>query len=70
MHKPDFLDRFDRLVAFDAETTGKRTPAQARSLADLHCLGKLWNCRPPLIDRAWMHFEKPCHLNISRTELT
>ena len=25
MHK-DFLDRFDRLVAFDAETTGKRTP--------------------------------------------
>jgi DNA polymerase-3 subunit epsilon len=25
MHKPDFLDRFDRLVAFDAETTGKRT---------------------------------------------
>ena len=26
MHKPDFLDRFDRLVAFDAETTGKRTP--------------------------------------------
>ena len=26
MYKPDFLDRFDRLVAFDAETTGKRTP--------------------------------------------
>jgi DNA polymerase-3 subunit epsilon len=26
MHKPDFLDRFDRLVAFDAETTGKQTP--------------------------------------------
>jgi hypothetical protein len=26
MHKPDFLNRFDRLVAFDAETTGKRTP--------------------------------------------
>jgi DNA polymerase-3 subunit epsilon len=26
MHKPDFLDGFDRLVAFDAETTGKRTP--------------------------------------------
>jgi DNA polymerase III subunit epsilon len=26
MHNPDFLDRFDRLVAFDAETTGKRTP--------------------------------------------
>jgi DNA polymerase-3 subunit epsilon len=26
MHKPDFLDRFDRMVAFDAETTGKRTP--------------------------------------------
>ena len=23
---PDFLDGFDRLVAFDAETTGKRTP--------------------------------------------
>jgi len=26
LHEPDFLDRFDRLVAFDAETTGKRTP--------------------------------------------
>ena len=26
MYKPDFLDRFYRLVAFDAETTGKRTP--------------------------------------------
>jgi DNA polymerase-3 subunit epsilon len=26
MHEADFLDRFDRLVAFDAETTGKRTP--------------------------------------------
>ena len=26
MYKPDFLDRFERLVAFDAETTGKRTP--------------------------------------------
>ena len=26
MFEPDFLDRFDRLVAFDAETTGKRTP--------------------------------------------
>jgi DNA polymerase-3 subunit epsilon len=26
MHAPDFLDRFTRLVAFDAETTGKRTP--------------------------------------------
>jgi DNA polymerase-3 subunit epsilon len=26
MYNPDFLDRFDRLVAFDAETTGKRTP--------------------------------------------
>jgi len=26
MYRPDFLDRFDRLVAFDAETTGKRTP--------------------------------------------
>jgi hypothetical protein len=23
---PNFLDGFDRLVAFDAETTGKRTP--------------------------------------------
>ena len=29
MHKLDFLDRFDRLVAFDAETTGKRTPDAA-----------------------------------------
>jgi DNA polymerase-3 subunit epsilon len=27
MFKPDFLDRFDRLVAFDAETTGKRAPS-------------------------------------------
>lgn len=26
MHEPGFLDRFDRLVAFDAETTGKRAP--------------------------------------------
>jgi DNA polymerase-3 subunit epsilon len=26
MFAPDFLDAFDRLVAFDAETTGKRTP--------------------------------------------
>ena len=26
MYMPNFLDRFDRLVAFDAETTGKRTP--------------------------------------------
>ncbi|MFD2182537.1 exonuclease domain-containing protein [Rhodoplanes azumiensis] len=26
MHAPGFLDGFDRLVAFDAETTGKRTP--------------------------------------------
>lgn len=26
MHAPGFLDRFDRLVAFDAETTGKRAP--------------------------------------------
>jgi DNA polymerase III subunit epsilon len=26
MFTPDFLDGFDRLVAFDAETTGKRTP--------------------------------------------
>ena len=25
-YAPDFLDRHDRLVAFDAETTGKRTP--------------------------------------------
>ena len=29
MFKPDFLDAFDRLVAFDAETTGKRTPDAA-----------------------------------------
>jgi DNA polymerase III subunit epsilon len=27
MFKPDFLDRFDRLVAFDAETTGKHAPS-------------------------------------------
>jgi DNA polymerase III subunit epsilon len=26
MFKPDFLDNFDRLVAFDAETTGKHAP--------------------------------------------
>jgi len=26
VYKPDFLDRFYWLVAFDAETTGKRTP--------------------------------------------
>jgi DNA polymerase III subunit epsilon len=26
MYSPDFLDGFDRLVAFDAETTGTRTP--------------------------------------------
>ena len=26
MYLPDFLDSFDRLVAFDAETTGKRAP--------------------------------------------
>jgi hypothetical protein len=26
MYLPDFLDGFDRLAAFDAETTGKRTP--------------------------------------------
>lgn len=26
MHAPGFLDGFDRLVAFDAETTGKRAP--------------------------------------------
>ena len=26
MYMPSFLDGFDRLVAFDAETTGKRTP--------------------------------------------
>jgi hypothetical protein len=26
MYLSDFLDGFDRLVAFDAETTGKRTP--------------------------------------------
>ncbi len=29
MYLPDFLDGFDRLVAFDAETTGKRTPDAA-----------------------------------------
>ena len=26
MYMPNFLEGFDRLVAFDAETTGKRTP--------------------------------------------
>ncbi len=26
MYLPNFLDDFDRLVAFDAETTGKRAP--------------------------------------------
>jgi DNA polymerase III subunit epsilon len=26
MYMPNFLDGFDRLVVFDAETTGKRTP--------------------------------------------
>ena len=26
MYLPNFLDGYDRLVAFDAETTGKRTP--------------------------------------------
>ena len=26
MYLPNFLDGFDRLAAFDAETTGKRTP--------------------------------------------
>ena len=26
MYLPNFLDGFDRLVAFDAETTGKRAP--------------------------------------------
>jgi hypothetical protein len=26
MYLPNFLDGFDRLVAFDAETTGKRMP--------------------------------------------
>ena len=26
MYIPNFLEGFDRLVAFDAETTGKRTP--------------------------------------------
>ncbi|NVO16910.1 MAG: DNA polymerase III subunit epsilon [Rhodoplanes sp.] len=29
MHAPGFLDGFDRLVAFDAETTGKRAPDPA-----------------------------------------
>ena len=27
MYAPNFLDGYDRLVAFDAETTGKRTPS-------------------------------------------
>ena len=27
MFAPDFLDSFDRLVAFDAETTGKHAPS-------------------------------------------
>lgn len=27
MYAPNFLDTYDRLVAFDAETTGKRTPS-------------------------------------------
>jgi DNA polymerase III subunit epsilon len=26
MYLPNILDGFDRVVAFDAETTGKRTP--------------------------------------------
>ena len=26
MYMPNFLDDFERLVAFDAETTGKHTP--------------------------------------------
>ncbi len=26
IYLPNFLDGFDRLIAFDAETTGKRTP--------------------------------------------
>jgi hypothetical protein len=33
MYLPNFLDGFDRLVAFDAETTGKRTPEAAMTLA-------------------------------------
>jgi ATP-dependent DNA ligase len=27
MYAPNFLDGYDRLVAFDAETTGKHTPS-------------------------------------------
>ena len=27
MYAPNFLDSYDRLVAFDAETTGKHTPS-------------------------------------------
>ena len=41
MYLPNFLDGFDRLVTFDAETTGKRTP-------DAECIRKqpfAW--RPP-----------------------
>ena len=29
MYEPNFLDAFDQLVVFDAETTGKRTPDAA-----------------------------------------
>jgi hypothetical protein len=37
MYMPNFLDGFDRLVAFDAETTGKRSVA-ARSKAAYQAL--------------------------------
>jgi hypothetical protein len=33
MYLPNFLDGFDRLVAFDAETTGKRTRPTPSSFA-------------------------------------
>jgi DNA polymerase-3 subunit epsilon len=33
MYLPNFLDGFDRLVAFDAETTGKRIPGRVYSKA-------------------------------------
>ena len=32
MYMPNFLDGFDRLVAFDAETTGKRHGRTSRDL--------------------------------------
>ena len=33
MYLPNFLDGFDRLVAFDAETTGKRIVGQKKAIA-------------------------------------